>query len=259
MTATLAGTPIPGRLPPDVARDWERLAAATAEPDRFEPALVAGLPEPARRWLTHAIAPGTPLLRSVVLAQHGEIRLGSWREFRADQVLAPLDGFVWAVTTRILGIPVTGFDRFTRGEGQLRHMLWGRVRLVSAAGPDTTRSAAGRLASESVFVPAAGLTGDPRWRWRPVDERHVTARLRVGGQIHPVTLTVDGAGALERITVPRWARFGGGPFRLHPFTAVVHEESQFDGYTIPSRLTAGYDGVAGGPFIRLTVDHARYR
>jgi uncharacterized protein DUF6544 len=258
MTLSVQRWPAPQWLPPRVARDWERLATASPEPDRFDPAMVAELPDPARRWLTHVIAPGTVLRHSVVLAQHGEIRLGSWRTFHATQVLAPLKGFVWAVTTRVMGIPIAGFDRFTHGEGQMRHRWWGRVPLVSAGGADITRSAAGRLASELVLVPAVGLAEEVRWRWRQVDRQQATVRLRVGGEIHPVTLTVDGSGALQRLTVSRWARLGGGPFRWHPFTVVVDEESSFDGYTIPTRLTAGYDDAVEGPFIRLTIDHATY-
>ena len=54
-------------------------AAATAE--TFDPAAIMGLPEPARRWLGHAIAPGTPLWSSVELTMHGQIKLGRWRPF----------------------------------------------------------------------------------------------------------------------------------------------------------------------------------
>jgi hypothetical protein len=54
-------------------------AAATAE--TFDPAAIMGLPGPARRWLGHAIAPGTPLWSSVELTMHGQIKLGRWRPF----------------------------------------------------------------------------------------------------------------------------------------------------------------------------------
>ena len=44
--------------------------------ETFEPTMTRGLPEPARRWLGHAIAPGTPLWGSVELTMHGRIKLG---------------------------------------------------------------------------------------------------------------------------------------------------------------------------------------
>jgi hypothetical protein len=247
------------RLPQAVREDWARLAAPTARPARFDPVGVAHLPAPARRWLGHAIAPGTPLLRSVELDMHGEIRLGSWRSFEAREVLAPLDGFVWSVTAHLAGLPVHGFDRHTRGSGQMRHRLFG-VPLVSAAGPDLTRSAAGRLTSEMAFVPAVGAVAEVAWR--AVDDRDAVALLSCDGRIHEVTLTVGPSGALQRATIPRWARLGRGPYQEHVFTAVFHDEATFGGYTIPSRVTAGWGYCTGqwneGAFIRQTIDHATF-
>src|SRR3712207_9074453 len=85
--------------------------------------MVAGLPEPARRWLTHALAPGTPLWPSVVLTMRGEIRLGAWRPFTATQVLRPPHGFVWAATARVAGLPVVGYDRYGSGSGEVNWRL----------------------------------------------------------------------------------------------------------------------------------------
>ena len=256
MTVAMPRIAAPDWLTPPLARDWQRLATAGPPPDRFDPALVADLPGPARRWLTHAIAPGTPLRRSVVLEQHGEIRLGGWRPFRATQILAPLDGFIWAVTTRVAGVPMSGFDRLTRGEGQLRHLAWGKIPVVSADGPDLTRSAAGRLAAEAVLVPAVGV-GEPV-SWWPVNDRQAAFRLRAGGGAHSVTLTVDGAGALTRVALRRWVPSGRNRYAWRLFTVEVQEEATFEGFTVPSRLTAGYDDLAGGGFIRLTIDRATY-
>ena len=52
------------------------MTAATAA-ETFDPAAIMGLPEPARRWLGHAIAPGTPLWSSVELTMH-EVRISRW-------------------------------------------------------------------------------------------------------------------------------------------------------------------------------------
>lgn len=55
------------------------MTAATATAETFDPAATMGLPEPARRWLSHAIAPGTPLWNRAELTMHGQIKLGRWR------------------------------------------------------------------------------------------------------------------------------------------------------------------------------------
>jgi hypothetical protein len=45
------------------------MTAATAAAEAFDPTATMGLPEPARRWLSHAIAPGTPLWRRAELTR----------------------------------------------------------------------------------------------------------------------------------------------------------------------------------------------
>src|SRR3954469_9555658 len=98
----------PASLTDEVRADWAALAQPTEAPAAFDAAAAHGLPEPARRWVTHAIAAGTTLRTSVELRMHGEIRLGAWRPFSAVQRLTPADGFVWAATARLLGLPVKG-------------------------------------------------------------------------------------------------------------------------------------------------------
>ncbi|MHA6794250.1 DUF6544 family protein [Pseudonocardia bannensis] len=250
----------PRHLAGDTAADWARLVEPTPQPAIFDPAMVAPLPTPARRWVEHAIAPGTPLLRVVVLDMHGRIRIGSWRPYRARQVLTVPHGFVWAAATRVAGLPVRGFDRYTRGSGQMRWLL-GALPVQSGAGPDITRSAAARLAGEFIFTPAAAL--DPVVRWEPLDDRHAVARVSIGPFTHPITLRVGPAGALESVSLPRWGNPDGTGFAEHPFTALVHEEARFDGFTVPARLSAGWwngtDVRATGGFIQFTVDAANYR
>jgi hypothetical protein len=116
----------------EVAADWAALARPTDVPAGFDVAAADELPEAARRWITHAIAAGTPLRTSVELRMHGEIRLGAWRAFSAVQRLTAADGFVWAATARLLGLPVTGFDRYTRGTGQMRWRLLNALPVMSA-------------------------------------------------------------------------------------------------------------------------------
>ncbi|WP_316690289.1 DUF6544 family protein [Pseudonocardia sp. H11422] len=245
----------------DTATDWARLAGPTYQPAIFDPGMVTHLSAPARRWIEHAIAPGTPLLRAVVLNMHGRVRIGSWRPYRARQVLSVPDGFVWAAATRIAGLPVRGFDRYTRGSGQMRWRLLGAVPVQSSEGPDVTRSAAARLAGEFIFTPAAAL--DPAVRWEPVDEQRTVAHVPIGPFTHPITLSVARSGALESVSLPRWGDPDRTGFAEHPFTALVHEEARFEGFTVPARLSAGWwygtDRWATGEFIRFTVTTATYR
>jgi uncharacterized protein DUF6544 len=254
--------PVPPGLTGAVRSDWADLGAPSGAPARFDAGMTDALPEPVRRWLTHAIAPGTPLLTSVELASTGQIRLGDWRGFAAVQRVSAARGFVWAATTRMMGLPVAGYDRYSRYTGEMRWRILGAVPVRSAAGLDVTRSAAGRHAGEVlVALPAAALS--PQVKWRPVDADRATARIKVGRGFHDVTLAVAAGGALTSITLSRWGAVGRGSFAERVFGADLGTEATFDGFTIPGVVTAGWDhGTAGwedGQFIRYTVDGARYR
>ena len=262
MTGVVSGAAAPPQLPGPLRIDWQRLAAPTIDPAPFTPDLLDGLPVPARRWLDHAIAPGTPLRRAAVLHQRGEIKVGRWQRYEADWALVPAEGFIWAATTHLGPLFIRGFDRFTRGSGQMAWRLLGRIPVLSADGPDIDRSALGRLVSEMCFVPAATLS--PLVRWEHLDERRAVACVDAGGRTHRVTLTVAESGRLERVELPRWGKPDGQQFREHTFTALMDgPEGTFDGFTIPVAGRAGWwhcpDRCADEEFIRFTVDRADYR
>jgi hypothetical protein len=256
--ATSAPGWVPQGLTEEARADWLDLATATEEPAAFDAAMTTDLPEPVRRWLAHVIAPGTPLLTSVELSMRGQIRLGAWRDFTAVQRLAPGRGFVWAATARMLGLPVIGFDRYsryTRGAGETRWKLLGKISVLSGGGPDVTRSAADRYAGELlVVVPAAALS--PNVRWQEIDADRATARIRVGAGQHDVTLTVSAAGELTSLSTERWGATGEGSFAERPFTADFTGEVTFDGVTMPKEIAAGW---APEPFIRYTIESAAHR
>jgi hypothetical protein len=262
MTGVTTDVEVPTALPDPLRMDWRQLAAPTVDPAPFTPDLLDGLPAPARRWLEHAIAPGTPLRRAAVLHQRGEIKVGRWQRFEADWVLAPPKGFVWAATTHLGPLFIRGFDRYTRGSGQTAWRFLGRFPVLSAGGPDIDRSALDRLVGELFFVPAAALS--PLVRWEHVDDRRSVACVDAGGRTKRVTLTVAESGRLERLELPRWGNPDGQGLRDHTFTALMDgPEGTFDGFTIPLACRAGWwqcpDRCANEEFIRFAVDRADYR
>jgi len=82
----------------DVKMDgvWQ-LLEGTSTHQVFTEDMVSDLPAPARRYLSHAIRPGTPLASSVGLEMRGTMRLKSgqeWMPMKARQILAPPKGLV---------------------------------------------------------------------------------------------------------------------------------------------------------------------
>jgi hypothetical protein len=246
----------------DASRQWDALRVA-GDTTAFDPAMVAELPEPARRFLTWAMAPGTPLPGSVELDMHGEIRLAPDREpmtMTARQVLAPPAGFIWRARVSRGLVRIRGYDRYVDGEGEMRWRLYGLVPVVRAAGDDVTRSAAGRLAMEAVLQPAALL---PRRgaHWEPVNENTARYTLMVDGEAVTTMLVVDPYGRPVRASAMRWRPEGPDGPEFVRFDVEMRGETQAGGITLPRRLEAGWR--LGEPdefrFFEATVDQATFR
>ncbi len=252
------GQPLVRHTPAGVSdEEWTSLREPTDAFSVFDPGLLEDLPEPVRRWLRHSITPGTTLLTGIESEWTGQMRLGRrWRSFCSRQRATLDGGFLWSARTRLGGLPVTGFDRFTRGEAQMRWRLMRLVRLVSSAGDEITRSAAGRHAAELIAaVPAVAL--DPAVKWTPVDASRATAHLVLGGEEQQVTVTVDPLGRLRQVELDRWGSPPDSTFGRHRFGALLGEERLFDGYRVPTEVMVGWhigtERWDAGTFLRYRV------
>lgn len=197
-------------------------AGATAE--RFDPATLRDLPDPARRFLRRAVPAGAPLDRAVAVDLTGEIRLGRpWLPFTARQVLVAGVGFVWqpVVGSGLLGF--TGADALTAAGATTDFRLRGLVPVVRASGPDVTRSAAGRLAAETVAWAPQAVTPQAGARWSPVDRRRAVVSVAAAGGSVDVEITVEPDGRLRSLALERW-NDRHDPARLEPFGARVDRE-----------------------------------
>ena len=119
--------------------------------------MVRKLPEAAQRYLGHAMAAGVPLASAVRLRMHGQIKLKGWYPFSAEQVIRWDRGMIWHAAVQIHGIPLRGGDCFLDGQGAMRWKWFDIVPIVNASGPDITRSAAGRVNLESIWLPSVAL------------------------------------------------------------------------------------------------------
>lgn len=224
------------------AGHWDELSLLSApEGDVFEPTMVDDLPDPARRFLLRAIEPGTPMARSVELAMEGTLLLDPERSplrMEAVQVLAPPKGFIWSARTWGGVMRIRGFDRFSRGEGEMRWKLFGLIPVMRAHGSDVTRSAAARLVMEGILlpsflVPRAGA--EPEVRWEAVDDRHARFRVMLAGEEIVTTVEVDEEGRPLRAWALRWNE---GAYER--FEVQFSGELRSGGYRAPSRVVAGW-------------------
>lgn len=242
VAATALGVTLRLRREGRAAQAWDALAGDSS-PEVFDVSMVDGLPEPARRWLLHTVAPGTPLASSVTLTLPGTLRLardGDALPMTSEERLDPTHGYVWRARVRMGPVSIRGYDLYVDGTGEMRWWLAGVAPIVRASGPDLDRSAAGRLLGESIFVPAALLPARGA-RWEAVDEATVRVRVDDGHEPLTLTLTVRPDGSLARVDFLRWnSDPKNGPVGPLPFATELSDDRTFGGYTIPTRLEAGW-------------------
>jgi hypothetical protein len=204
-------------------------------------------------YLRHAIDEGAFLATSVHLTLGGEIRLGRWRSFRGEEVLHARRGFVWRARVGA----VSGFDALVDGEARQRWALLGLVPVLSCSGSDIVRSAIGRWLLESVWLPPMLLPEEgARWNGSSV-------HLRRLGETGMLKFGLGPDGQVRQVSMPRWGNPNGLPYDYYPFGVVVESERRFGGYTLPSRLRAGWhfgtDRWDEGEFFRVTVESADFK
>jgi hypothetical protein len=237
---------VPDEVEQQLVRPWEPAVFADAE--------LVGLPDPVCRYLRAAIAPGTPLATVARFGMRGQIKLGRWLPFQAEELLAPHQGFHWAA--RAAGV-VSGFDRYVGGQGQMRWRLLGLLPVMQADGPDLSRSAAGRVAGEAMWVPTALL---PRYGvdWSAGDDHHLTARWRLDSHEVALEVVIDDQGRLRESVFQRWGDPDRtGTFGLHPCGGAVTAYTTFGGVSVPAAGCAGWfygtDRWAEGEFFRYQL------
>jgi hypothetical protein len=225
-------------------RVWdELLATQPRSPARFDPASVADLPDPARRYFEFTILPGTPLYTVAEITMTGRFGLGTkdapnYLDMTAHQLLAAPTGFVWKMRVprgrlRLSGSDATHWTRF----------WWMDLLPIARAGgtADHTRSAFGRYVAEAVFWTPAALLPGPGIAWQTVDE--VTARVVVthGGLEQAVDVRVDEIGRPVQVSLMRWSDANAEKvFRLAPFGGVLSEFREFEGFRLPTHVEAGH-------------------
>jgi Family of unknown function (DUF6544) len=227
---------------------WQALEAPSLH-QVFTDDMVSDLPAPARRYLLHAIRTGTPLASSVSLEMRGTIRLKpeqEWAPMKARQILAPPKGFVWQAEVGDGLMRFSGGDHYANGSGRVRFWLLGFIPLVKQEGPDVSRAAIGRLVCETIWLPSS-LLPQRGVKWEALDDESAQATIKIGEEMTTLTLFVEPDGRLREIRILRWGNQAeDGSFGYVPFGGKMQEERDFGGYTIPSKVGAGW---------RLGTDH----
>lgn len=223
-------------------REMKRLRAMQPlHPARFSPTLVAHLPPPARKFLTFAIRPGTPLYTVAELKMTGLFALGDKHAPRyipmtASQVLAAPQGFIWAMTGGHGLRALSGSDsaRWTR------FWLAGLLPVARFGGNrDHARAAFGRCAAESVFwTPAALLSAEVSWE--AIDASTARFTMTHSALSQTVDIVVDEHGQPRQVSFQRWSNANPqGRYQQQPFGGILSDFREVEGFCLPMQVEAG--------------------
>lgn len=211
-------------------------------PARFTLQMLEGLPEPAKRFFSFAITPGTPLYTVADIEMSGLFGMGDklrpqYLPMRARQTLGFPGGFVWQMQAGRKLLRISGSD----SESWTRFWLQGLLPVVRLGGNnDHRRSAFGRYVAEALFwTPAAVLPGAGiAWTALSADSARVTVNYQ--GMQQAVDITVAENGQPTRVSFMRWSNANPQRrFTLQPFGGYLSEFRNFNGFCLPSHVEAG--------------------
>jgi hypothetical protein len=220
------------------------------------------VPNETRRYLEHAIKAESRLATAVRLKMHGEIKLKQWLPFSAEQVICWDRGMIWRAAVQVHGVSIRGGDTYLDGRGAMQWRLFGIIPVVNASGPDITRSVAGRVNIESIWLPS--VLCNPAILWTRSEQSHFHARFTAHDETAEIDYVTDERGALESVNMPRWGNPEGADFHFANCGGFVEEEATFGDYTIPTRMRVGWHFgterfTSEGEFFRVSVENAEYR
>jgi hypothetical protein len=244
-------------------QEWFRLAALQpSDPGRFNHAMVAELPEPARRFFQFSIEEGARLWTVAEIDMGGQFSLGSkeqprYQPMQAWQILAAPHGFVWQL--ELPGaLPVSGSD----AGHWTRFRLLGLVPVARQGGDDDhTRSAFGRYVAEALLWTPAALLPGPGVEWKALSEHSARVTVRHQGLEQAVDLHVDAYGQPLHVQFMRWSNANAERiYREQPFGAVPSQFQPVQGFRVPLRVEAGnhYGTEAYFPFFKAEVTALRF-
>lgn len=247
---------------------WQQLARFQVEdPEVFNLEMIEGLPEPAQRFFTFSIRPGTKLHRVVEITMEGDFSLGTkadpnYMPMSARQIIAAPHGSVWQVTAGQVPMRMSGSDGTNQGDSWSRFWLLELIPVLRVGGDrDHARSALGRFVSEALFWSPAALLPSENVRWEAVDSNTARVIVQQDGFEQSVDVTVAENGAPQTIVFPRWSNANPTQqYQLQPFGGHLFNFKLVDGFMLPMRVEAGnfFGTKAYFPFYKATITDIRF-
>ena len=246
-----------------VRRDVETLRAQ-ASPARagvVTEEMLAGLPEPVRRYLRYTGVVGMPFPGTVRLRQKGKMRPGPgqpWMSLDAEEhysVQPP--GFVWGGTLHLGPLPVgRARDMYLGGAGRMLVKVASLWPVVHASGGEMDQGAMMRYLSEMIWFPPAFLADNVSFE--AVDDSSARVTLTDHGRTATATLFFDKDGRITDLVAKRY-RIAEGRSDVEAWLTPITGYGEFEGLRLPVRGKAVWKLPDGDfEYIDVTVTELHY-
>ena len=243
-----------------IRAEVERVAAASGEAVVVSEAMLAGLPEPAQRFLRHSGVVGRPIPQVIRTRQQGRIRSAAnsgWMNFEAEQIYSTNPpAFVWRVSMprRSMALAI-GRDAYLDGRGSILIKLLGVVPVAAEDGPELREAALLRYLNETMWFPAALLL--PGIAIAAIDDGSFRATIRDGSAIASGVFFIDPQG---RATNFRAHRFDTGARQVNDWETPIAAYKSFAIGELPAGGAAVWKRSDGAfSYIELEITDVRHQ
>jgi hypothetical protein len=161
-------------------------------------------------------------------------------EVEADQWIGTVaPGIVWVARGSMNGVPVTVFDAYVEGRGELSARLLGALQVAGGAGPDYDKGELQRYLSELPVHPDA-ILNNASLSWRQIDERTVEVTGWSKSGAATLRLYFDGSGDIVRSEADDRPMTQDGRTVPTPWHGTFGDYQQVGRYRIPTYGEVGW-------------------
>lgn len=169
-----------------------------------DPARMADLPEPVRRYFDFALAGPLPRYAAMHLEAEGQFRrplTEAFNDTTAEQTIAIGEpALLFAATTSVVpGVWARAYDFFAEGQMEMKAKVLSTLTVVDEREtPELNRISLRRWLLESALYPQALLPGGPV-TWEPIDETSARATVSADGLSATMIARFDAEGRMTEM------------------------------------------------------------
>lgn len=221
------------------------------------------LPEPIKKYIRYTQSVSKPKLSNAKIILKGQIRKNEnhpWMSFSAVQYsFFNTQKRFFYLEAEMMGLPVTGYHRFTDGHASMDIRLGGLIPIQHQDGIQMNQSELVTFFNDLCLMAPAALT-DQNVKWLQTKSKAVLASYTNGSHEIKAWLLFNKEGALINfISDDRYAVSENNTFELVPWSTPIQSYKQENAYKLPFQGSGLYHYPNGKQtYIALQIESIQY-